>query len=159
VVFVDVSGYTRRSQEAGDAAAAQQALLLADFVHGLAVPVGGRLVRSLGDGALAYFPDATRAVRFALDAVALAPANGIWNLHAGVNTGPMVRRDGDYYGTAVNIASRVADQASQDHVVVTRSVLDAWAGADAVSFTPIGSVSLKNVAEPVELYEAIAVAP
>jgi adenylate cyclase len=159
VVFVDVSGYTRRSQEAGDAAAAHQALLLADFVHSLAVPVGGRLVRSLGDGALAHFPDPTLAVRFALDAVASAPANGVWNLHAGVNTGPMLRRDGDYYGTAVNIASRVADQATQDHVVVTRAVVDAWAGGDAVSFSPMGSVSLKNVAEPVELYDAVAVSP
>ncbi len=156
VVFVDVSGYTRRSQEEGDAAAAHQAVLLADLVHSLAGPLGGRLVRSLGDGALAHFPDPTSAVRFALDAVEIAPARGVWNLHAGVNTGPMLRRNGDFYGTAVNIASRVADQATRDRVVVTRAVVDAWSGGAAVSFTPVGSVKLKNVAQPVELFEATA---
>ncbi len=157
VVFVDVSSYTRRSQDEGDDAAAHQALLLADFVHGLAAPLGGRLVRSLGDGALAHFPDPASAVRFALDAVSLAPANGIWNLHAGVNSGPMLRRDGDYYGTAVNIASRVADHARQDQVVVTRAVVEALQEEDGTMFTPIGSVALKNVAEPIELFLAGAV--
>ncbi len=156
VAFLDVSGFTRKSQEEGDAAAAQQAILLADLVHETATPLGGRLVKSLGDGAMVHFPAATPAVRFALDAVREAARRGLWKLHGGVNSGPMLRRDADYFGTTVNVASRVADQAAMDQVMVTRAVVDAWQGGEAVQFAPVGEVALKNVAHPVELFLATA---
>jgi adenylate cyclase len=156
VVFLDVSSYTKKSQEAGDAAAARQAVLLADFVHRHSSRHGGRMVKSLGDGAMAHFPNATAAVNFAVESINDAPRSELWNLHAGVNTGSMLRRDGDYYGTTVNVASRVADRAAMDQVMVTRAVVDAWNGGDSVTFTLVGDVALKNVADPVELYFATA---
>jgi adenylate cyclase len=154
IVFVDVTGYTRLSEEAGDEVAAQQALLLAEHAHELAGLRNGRLVKSLGDGAMVHLPDPTSAVGFAIDAVTNAEERGLWALHAGANTGPMLRREGDYYGTTVNVAARVADQAGSGQVIVTRPVVDSWAGGDSVRFVPVGSVALKNVADPVELFEA-----
>lgn len=65
----------------------------------------------------------------------------------------MLRRDGDYFGSAVNIASRVADAAKAGEVVVTQRVVDAWQG-EAVRFNPLGRVPVKNVDEPVELFAA-----
>lgn len=153
VVFVDVSNYTRLSREAGDQKAAEQAVLLTDTAQASAQRHGGRLVKSLGDAALVHFPSATPALEFALDMVSKAGERGLWTLHAGVNSGPMLRRDGDYFGSAVNIASRVADAAREGEVVVTRRVADAWKG-DAVSFSPLGRVPVKNVDEPVELFRA-----
>lgn len=153
VVFVDVSNYTRLSREAGDRMAAEQAVLLTDTAQSSAQQHRGRLVKSLGDAALVHFPAATPALEFALDMVLNADKRGLWTLHAGVNSGPMLRRDGDYFGSAVNIASRVADAANAGEVVVTRRVVDAWQG-DTVTFDPLGHVPVKNVDEPVELYRA-----
>lgn len=153
VVFVDVSNYTTLSRESGDHVAAEQAVLLTDTAQTSAQHYGGRLVKSLGDAALVHFPSATPALEFALDMVSNAEGRGLWTLHAGVNSGPMLRRDGDYFGSAVNIASRVADAAQAGEVVVTRRVVDAWQG-DSVRFDPLGPVPVKNVNEPVELYRA-----
>lgn len=153
VVFIDVSDYTKLSEQEGDLASAHQAVLLADFVHDLANLHGSRLVKSLGDGAMVHAPNASGGLALALDAVTEAETAGLWALHAGVNTGRMVRRDGDFYGTAVNIASRVADQAGPGEVLVTRAVVDTGTGDD-IDFTPLGEVALKNVGQPVALYRA-----
>lgn len=153
VVFVDVSNYTRLSREGGDQKAAEQAVLLTDTAQTLAQHSGGRLVKSLGDAALVHFPTATPALQFALEMVLNAETRGLWSLHAGVNSGPMLRRDGDYFGTAVNIASRVADAAGPGEVVVTRRVVDAWQG-ESVRFDSLGHVPVKNVEEPVEMFMA-----
>jgi adenylate cyclase len=153
VVFVDVSNYTRLSREGGDQMAAEQAVLLTDTAQTSAQRHGGRLVKSLGDAALVHFTAATPALEFALEMVLNAAAQGLWPLHAGVSSGPMLRRDGDYFGSSVNIASRVADAAGPDQVVVTRGVVDAWEG-ESVRFDPLGHVPVKNVEDPVEMFVA-----
>lgn len=114
-------------------------------------------MKSLGDAALVHFPSATPALDFALEMVQQAESRGLWALHAGVNSGPMLRRDGDYFGTAVNIASRVADAAGPGEVVVTRRVVDAWQG-ESVTFDSLGHVPVKNVDEPVEMFRVGSVA-
>ncbi len=153
VVFIDVSNYTSLAETHGDLVSARQAGLLADFVQDLARVHGARLVKTLGDGAMVYATSARVGLEVALESVSGAGPIGIWALHAGVNTGAMVRRDGDYYGAAVNIASRAADQAGPGEVVVTQAVVDAWIGDD-VDFTPLGAVKLKHVGEPVALFRA-----
>lgn len=153
VVFVDVSNYTRLSREVGDQMAATQAVLLTDTAQTAARHYGGRLVKSLGDAALVHFSTATPALQFALEMVLNAESHGLWALHAGVNSGQMLRRDGDYFGSAVNIASRVADAAGPGEVVVTDRVLEGWRG-ESVRFESLGQVPVKNVDEPVELFRA-----
>lgn len=153
IVFLDVSNYTRLSEEKGDSESAAQASLLTDFVSRLARKHGGRMVKSLGDGAMVHLRHPEPAVALALEAVASAESVGLWPLHAGVNSGPMVRRDGDFFGTAVNVASRVSEIAGPGEVIVTAKVA-AGVGEDAVGFFPIGEYELKNVAAPVALFRA-----
>jgi adenylate cyclase len=153
VVFIDVSEYTRLSERHGDKVSAEQAARLVDVVEERATGYGGRLVKSLGDGALVHSPDASAGVSLALDVVGSATTTGLWPLHAGVNTGPLVHRDGDLYGSTVNVASRVADQAQPGEVVVTGAVVQASQPA-RLDFTPAGDVTLKNVSHPITLYRA-----
>lgn len=70
-----------------------------------------------------------------------------------VNSGPMVRRDGDFFGTAVNVASRVANVAARGEVVVTESTVSA-VHEKAHAFVFLGETLLKNVATPLRLYRA-----
>jgi class 3 adenylate cyclase len=151
VAFIDISEYSRLSERYGDEVAAVQAANLAGLVQDLARDKGGRMVKSLGDGALVHAPTAHQALDIALDAVAQAEERGLWSLHAGVNSGQVVQRDGDLFGTAVNIASRVVNQAGPREVVATRAVVDDLT-SDVLAVTPVGVAELRNISEPVEIY-------
>jgi adenylate cyclase len=154
IAFLDLSDETRVGEAAGDEEAARQATRLGGFVVEFSTRRHARLVKLLGEGAMLHFPEATSAVTFALDAVDAARSNGLDALHAGVNVGPMIRRDGDYFGTVVNVASRVAAEAAAGEVLVTPEVVEAWEGNGGIRFDSLGAVALKNVAGPVDLFRA-----
>ena len=155
IAFADLSGYTRITQEAGDRVAAQHAGRFADLAQDIARSQGGKLVKLLGDGAMMHFEDAASAVRTALALVREAPLRELPAARVGVDAGPVVQQDGDYFGTTVNVASRTSDYARPGEVLVTKGVVTAWPGGGHVLFHEIGPVPLKNVAEPVELFQAI----
>jgi len=67
----------------------------------------------------------------------------------------MVRRDGDYFGSVVNLASRAAEYASPLEILVTQEVVDAWSGGNDVDFKGIGAVGLKNVKRRIELFQVL----
>jgi adenylate cyclase len=151
---MDVSGYTRMTEEAGDEEAVSEALRFVELVEAVAAQTGGRIVKVLGDGVMTHFDDANGAVRAAVLLVGRASAAGVPAARAGINTGPMVRRDGDYFGSVVNIAARAADYARPREVLVTDAVVEAWSGGDGIIFNGIGAVALKNVRKRIELYRA-----
>jgi adenylate cyclase len=152
VVFVDVTGYTALAEEFGDEAAVEAAAILAELVQLGAVLHGGRLVKLLGDGAMLHFDDVRSAVLCVLALLERAATSPIPPLHVGVAAGRTVRRDGDYFGSIVNLASRAADRAGPSQILATDIVRDAWEGGEVI-FEPIGAVTLKNVPRPVELFE------
>jgi adenylate cyclase len=153
IVFIDISDYTRLAEERGDHESASQATRLTEFVDRLAREHGGRLVKSLGDGAMVHVSNQRAGLSIALEAVSSAESVGLWSLHAGVNSGPMVRRDGDFFGAAVNIASRVADTAGPGEVIVTENIVSAADSSDN-TFILLGESQLKNVGTPLPLYRA-----
>ena len=154
IAFVDLSDGSRIAEEAGDEEAATAASRLGDLVSELTSEHRGRLVKLLGEGAMLHFPEASSAVTFALDAVGRARSHGLAGLHAGIHAGPTIRRDGDYFGTVVNVASRVAAEAAAGEVLVTPEVVAAWRGNGGIRFDSLGAVALKNVGRPVDLFRA-----
>lgn len=151
VAFIDISEYSLLSERYGDDVAAVQAANLAGLIQELSRDHGGRMVKSLGDGALVHAPSAGQALEIALVAVAGAEERGLWSLHAGVNSGPVVPRDGDLFGTAVNIAARLVRHAGPREVVATRALVDGVEDK-SLEVTPAGVVELRNISEPVEIY-------
>ncbi|HEY7283422.1 MAG TPA: adenylate/guanylate cyclase domain-containing protein [Actinomycetota bacterium] len=152
ISFLDLSGFTRLTEERGDEVAAELAAALADLVQDASRPHGGRPVKLLGDGVMFHFPEAAPAVACALELVERAPAEGLPPAHVGVSVGPVVVRDGDYFGRTVNVAARVADKAGPHEVFVTGEVVGAAAGA--ATFTEVGPFELKGIAEPLVLHRA-----
>lgn len=142
--FLDISGYTRLTQERGDAAAADLAEQLGRLVHRAAVKHGGRPVKWLGDGVMLYFRDPGPGVLAALEMVDGVVAAGLPPAHVGLHAGPVIFQEGDYYGQTVNVASRIAGYARPGEVVVSQAVVDASEGA-RVTFSEIGPVELKGV--------------
>jgi adenylate cyclase len=153
IAFIDLTGYTRLAEEAGDDEAAAQATRFIATVEAAASETGGRLVKVLGDGVMMHFGDSDSAIRAAISVLSRVQRQGLPAARAGINAGPMVRRDGDYFGSVVNLAARAADYARAHEILVTQEVMDAWTGGDSIYFRGIGAVSLKNVKKRVELYQ------
>jgi adenylate cyclase len=155
IAFVDLAGYTRLTEAGGDELAARSAARFAELADEAARPHGGRLVKLLGDGAMLHFRDPRGAVRATLDLVDAIADAGLPPGHAGISAGPLVGRDGDYFGHTVNLAARLSGLAQEGVVLVTRDVTNAVdEAADAIRFERVGDVDLKNVAAPVEAFRA-----
>jgi adenylate cyclase len=150
ICFLDITGYTRLTEERGDQAAADLATRLTPLVQRPAERHGGKVVKWLGDGVMFHFRDPAGAVvaalemRDAIATAALPPA------HIGLHTGPVVFQGGDYFGRTVNVAARIAEQAEPGQVLVTQEVVGR-VGSGEVAFESVGSVVLKGVSEPVPL--------
>ena len=154
IAFIDITGYTMIAEISGDEAAARAAARFTMLVDDVGTARAGRLVKLLGDGAMLAFPDAVAAVRCSLELIDRAGQVGLPPIHVGIDAGAMVRRDGDYFGSVVNIASRVADRAGPQQVLVTDDVVAACRDERDLRFVETKPIVLKNVTRPVTLHLA-----
>ena len=151
--FLDLTGYTRLTEERGDQAAAELAATLAVLVERLARRQGGTPVKWLGDGVMLHFRKPAGAVASALAMVDRVPEAGLPQAHVGVAAGPVVVQGGDYFGRTVNLASRVAAHARAGQVLVTGAVAEASA-PDGVVFSDLGRLRFKGFSAPIRVLEA-----
>jgi adenylate cyclase len=153
ICFLDITGYTRLTQERGDDAAADLSATLARLVQRSSLRRGGRPIKWLGDGVMLYFGDPGAGVHAALEMVDGLAAAGLPPAHVGLHAGPVLFQEGDYFGQTVNLSARIADYARQGEVLVSQAVADA-SSDEVMAFTDIGPVELKGVAGTVHLLRA-----
>ena len=151
--FLDITGYTRLTEERGDEAAADLAARLAGLVRRSAQEHDGTPVKWLGDGVMFHFPEPGNAVLAAVEMVEVVGSHGLPPAHVGIHAGPVIFQEGDYFGRTVNITARIADYARPGEVLVSQEVVHA-ADAGPVTFTEIGPVELKGVPGTLRLYIA-----
>jgi adenylate cyclase len=151
--FLDLTGYTRLTEEQGDQAAADLAARLARLVRRSAQQHGGTPVKWLGDGVMFYFREPADAVLAAVEMAEAVGRHGLPPAHVGIHAGPVVFQEGDYFGRTVNLAARIAAYARPGEVLVSREVVDAAEGGP-VTFTEIGPVELKGVPGTLRLHIA-----
>ena len=101
-----------------------------------------------------YFRRADEAVPAALELLGAIAEAGLPPAHIGIDSGPVVFQDGDYFGRTVNLAARIAERAEAGQVLVSQEVVDAIGARDFAS-TSIGWVSLKGVSKPVHLFTVV----
>jgi adenylate cyclase len=152
--FADLSGYTRLTEEAGDDAAARVALTLADLVSDVAARRRGTVVKMLGDGVHFHFADPRDAVLASLDIVEAVGPRGLPPAHVGVEAGPMIYDEGDYFGRTVNVAARIASQAAAGQVFVGEGFAE-LVPPDGFRLRELGAFELKGIVQPVTLFEAV----
>jgi adenylate cyclase len=146
VAFVDLTGFTRLSEERGDQAAAAVSLQLGELARETASRHDGRVVKLLGDGVLLRLPDARRAVDATLELVRRLPGADLPSGHAGIHSGPLIEREGDVFGRSVNLAARVSDVAPAGQVYVTAAVADAIGGSTH-RLEPVAPANLQGIGE------------
>jgi adenylate cyclase len=153
MLFLDLVGYTRLTEERGDAAAAALAESLAVLVDRSARAHSGVPVKWLGDGVMVHYRTPAGAVRSALELVEQLPEAGLPPAHVGVAAGPVVVQGGDYFGRTVNLAARIAARAGAGQVLASQGVAEPAPPA-GVRFLELGELELKGFADPVRLLEA-----
>jgi adenylate cyclase len=147
--FVDLTGFTRYTEEEGD----EEALDLVErFVETVeaTLPAEATIVKTIGDEVMIVSVDPTTLTEWAVGFLGLFQERP--QPRVGLHYGDAVYRDGDYFGTHVNLAHRVVARALGGEVLVSRSVVDAIGRSDYLSFEPIGRVELKGFPEPAELF-------
>jgi adenylate cyclase len=151
ILFVDVAGYTTLTEELGDERAAEVAARLRAVAEAAARNHQGRLVKLLGDGAMLAFPDVGPACASAAALMTgWVPAQP--GLHIGIGIGPLIERDGDYFGSTVNLAARLAQAADPGQVLVGRVRGSAPLGD---GLAPAGNVHLKGLSQPVAVSRVV----
>ena len=131
IAFADLAGYTRLTEEAGEEEALDMVERFVESVEDT-LPDDARVVKTIGDEVMIVGADPAALVDWAV---------GFQQLNAGrrplprigVHAGETLYRDGDYYGRAVNLASRVGARAAGGEVLVTQPVVDAARAATSTS--------------------------
>ena len=155
-LFADLAGFTALTEAHGDELAAD---LVADFcsrARELLPEHGAEEVKAIGDALMLRAADAAAALQLARRLVdEVGGRHGFPGIRIGVHTGPAVERERDWFGATVNLASRVADLADADEVILTRATLEAVGDPPPdLALRPRGSHRLRNVREPVEVFAA-----
>jgi adenylate cyclase len=148
VGFVDIVGYTQFS---GSLEPDDLANFIRDFeatAIGLVTEHGGRLVKLIGDAIMFVAVDPVQAVAIA-EAILEAFDGTAAQPRGGLAYGEVIALGGDYYGTVVNLASRIVDQAVPGEILVDSATIDR---AGMQDFEAAGRRQLKGFDEPVALF-------
>jgi class 3 adenylate cyclase len=165
ILFTDVEGSTALTERVGDAKAREVLRRHERIVREALQAHGGAEVKAMGDGFMASFASATRAVECA---IAMQRAFADWNagvgaglappegaairVRIGLNAGEPIAEEKDLFGTAVNMAARIAAAAEGGEILASDVVRQLVAGKGFL-FSDRGEVELKGFEEPVRLYE------
>jgi len=160
-MFTDMVDYTSMSEKNEELA-----LTLLEDHRQLLRPVfarhGGREVKTVGDGFLVEFPSALEAVRCGLEIQQLMYRRnqGVTSekkilLRVAVHLGDVEHRDGDVYGDAVNIASRIQSLTDPGGICITQQVYDHVRKNEEFRMVALGQNRLKNVQTPTEVYRVL----
>jgi len=151
VAFADLAGFTRLGEMLPPEDLQRVAGRLGELAHDVAVPPVS-FVKTIGDAVMFVSTDTDRLIAALLDLIDLAAAHDLPQLRAGVATGLAVSRAGDWYGSPVNIASRVTGLARAGTVVVTASARKTVGTAEGLEWSPAGAQHLRGVPGSVRLY-------
>jgi adenylate cyclase len=148
VGFADLVSFTRLSRQLSEE---ELARLVSVFEANAADTVaygGGRLIKTLGDEIMFAADSPARAARIALDLLAsMRRTEAVPELRIGVAYGHVVQRNGDIYGTTVNLAARLTSLAEPDQIVVDPELAKVLSGDPEITLVPIGTRMVRGLGE------------
>ncbi len=155
--FVDIAGYTALTDAHGELAAADLVEEFGELIR-TSVQSSGQLQSLTGDSAFLVFPDPLLAID-ALSALykSIADRQDFPIVRAGLHHGSALFRGNRYFGSTVNLAARVAARATGGQILCTKYVAETLArsGISDIELEHQGLVSLRNLPQPVDLYEIV----
>jgi class 3 adenylate cyclase len=154
ILFTDIEGSTTLTERLGDAKAQELRRTHDSIVRNALRAQGGSETKHTGDGIMASFPSASRAIECAVAVQRAIAEHGETPLRVRIclNAGEPVAEEKDLFGTAVNLAKRICDQAEPGQILVS-DVVQQLAAGKGFTFTDKGEATLKGFEKPVRLHE------
>ena len=158
IMFSDIEGFTSMCERLGDYKANELLREHYRLVRDQLAQHGGFEVKVHGDGFMMAFSSASRALRCAQ---AIQVAQRTWNeehpaeplrVRMGLHTGEAIRDADDFLGTTVNLASRIADAARGDEILVSGLLRELCISSGEFEFERPVEMQLKGISQPHRLY-------
>ncbi len=153
--FIDLTGFTRYTEEEGDEEALDVIERFIETVEAT-LPAEATVVKTIGDEVMIVSPDPGSLTEWSIGFLGLFQERP--QPRVGIHYGYAVYRDGDYYGSEVNLVHRIVNRALGGEVLVTDRVVDSVRGNRYLEFEPIGEVELKGFPTPTPLFIVRSVA-
>jgi class 3 adenylate cyclase len=160
VVFTDLHGSTAVFEALGNARATETITEITAWIARHCESEGGHVVKTLGDGVLALFPDGSKGVkalvelqRLNLKRMLRTPSDLAMPIRVGLASGEVEIVSGDCYGDAVNVAARLCDLCGPNQIWANAASLDAVAESPGVTFRMLGPINIRGRAEPCTVYQ------
>lgn len=151
ILFADIGGSTRLYEQVGDLEAHRRVAESLGFMEHAITDHGGTLLRTVGDASLASFENCDDALLAACAMQQLHRRSPL-SVRVGFHYGPVIPDRGDIYGTAVNIAARVASFARVDEITTTQPCIDCLSDENRKRATLLDTTALKGVSEAIGIY-------
>ena len=160
VLFADVSGSTKLYETAGDAIAHAAVEKCVSIMREKTLNAKGRVIKTIGDEVMSAFATADQAADAAIEmqsAISELPpvGNTQIGIRVGFNHGPVVERDGDVFGDAVNLAARLAGVATKGQIITARDTVMLMSPMLKAATRAITTIQVKGKAQEIQVYELI----
>lgn len=155
-LFADLAGFAALTEAHGDEQAAELAACFFDCVRGLLPTHRADEVKTIGDASMLRCDDPGDAVELGLrivDEVGSRPE--FPSVRVGIHTGAAVKRDGDWFGRAVNLAARLSGLAAGSEVLISEATRAALGDLPGLELRSLGPQAFKNIVEPVDVFRAV----
>ena len=157
ILFTDIVGSTELTQRLGDEGAMRVLRAHDEAVREGLKEFGGREIKHTGDGIMASFTSASKAVASALSIqdrfaqLGASEVEGTIQVRIGISAGEPVTENGDLFGTAVQLAARLCSSAEPGGILVSHAVRELCAGK-TLAFEEALDLELRGFAEPMRAY-------
>ena len=159
VVFADLTGSTGVFESLGNAKATQAITRLTQWIGMVCQEHGGHVIKYLGDGVLVIFVQSHDAIEAAVklqrihqERIQKWPDPLKMRLQIGMARGEIVRQNGDCYGDAVNVASRLSDLSGPEQILVNDKVIRQLPENSLVRYRSMGKIPIRGRLEPSAVY-------
>jgi adenylate cyclase len=160
ILAADVAGYSRLMGVDEEGILAALKAHRRELIDPKIAEHRGRIVKTTGDGALVEFASAVDAARCAMEIQhamaernASIPEDRRVEFRIGINVGDIIIDEGDIYGDGVNIAARLEALANRGAICISDNAYKQVKGKLALNVSDMGEQQLKNIAEPVHVYQ------
>ena len=150
-MFTDIVGYTALMEQ--DEKKAFEILKKNLAIHQSVInEFRGRLIKEMGDGMLASFSTVSDALNASIQIQKHCNETSDYKLSIGIHQGEVVFQNGDVFGDAVNVASRIQSLGISGSVLISKKIADEIKNKSEFTTSSLGSFEFKNVNEPIEIF-------
>ncbi len=151
IMFTDIVGYTALMEQ--DEKKAFEILKKNLAIHQSVInEFRGRLIKEMGDGMLASFPTVSDALNASIQIQKHCNETSDYKLSIGIHQGEVVFQNGDVFGDAVNVASRIQSLGVSGSILISKKIADEIKNKSEFTTSSLGSFEFKNVNEPIEVF-------